>query len=431
MSDPPTCGSAQGGQFARIYVSVRDVQINASASAGDNDPGWIDLTPSLKNAPMQVDLLGIANSSCFLAVLGSNTQIQPGSYQQIRVLLDNTSVITNNACIGVGNNCVFLNSSPTQARPLELSSEVQTGIKIPPGQIAGGQFAVAAGETKDLNIDFNACASIVQQGNGRFRLKPALHAGEITLTSPSISGTVVNGVNSQPISGKVVVALEQKDATGTDRVVMETVPDSLGHFVFCPLPAGTYDVVVAGVDHAGNAFAATVTTGLQPGNAAGNIPLFAPSGVNQTAATITGTLTSSTGSAAAAADAAVTALQQAGSTMVTIPVASLSASTVLVSTVADQSCSAQTDCGTYSVLVPAANPTIGAFVASGTTYAQNTSATLPYTIDAQASMPSSGGKAFCTPPELTTNKLVDGVSPLNVTAGTTSPAATLAFTGCQ
>ena len=41
----------------------------------------------------------------------------------------------------------------------------------------------AAGQTKDLNIDFNACASIVQQGNGQFRLKPVLHAGEVSLDS--------------------------------------------------------------------------------------------------------------------------------------------------------------------------------------------------------------------------------------------------------
>jgi hypothetical protein len=65
-------------------------------------------------------------------------------------------------------------------------------LKIPSGQIAGGQFVVAAGETKDLNIDFNACASIVTLGNGQFRLKPVLHAGEVNLTSSSINGRIVD-----------------------------------------------------------------------------------------------------------------------------------------------------------------------------------------------------------------------------------------------
>jgi len=48
-----------------------DVTINASSSAGDNDSGWIDLTPSLKNSPQQVDLLAAASNQCFLATLGS------------------------------------------------------------------------------------------------------------------------------------------------------------------------------------------------------------------------------------------------------------------------------------------------------------------------------------------------------------------------
>jgi hypothetical protein len=433
LSDPPTCGSAQGGQFAHIYISVRDVQIHASANASDNDPNWIDLTPSLKSgAPTQVDLLGLANNNCFLATLGSNTQIQPGSYQQIRVLLaDNSATVATNNCGNAGNNCVVLNSDPTHPKPLQLSSEAQTGLKIPPGQIAGGQFVVGPGQTKDLNIDFNACASIVQQGNGQFRLKPVLHAGEVSLTAQSINGTIVNGTNSQPITGRVVVALEQKDTNGTDRVVMETVPDALGHFVFCPVPAGTYDVVAVAIDSNGNAFAPTVTTGLQPGNAAGNIPLFPQQAISQAAAIITGTITTSTGSAGTSADVSVSAAQQVASTLVTIPLATQSASAILLTTTTGSSCPTQTFCGTYALSVPAANATVGAFSTSGTTYTQNITNPVGYIVDALASVPSSGGKPNCAQPELTTNKLQDGIAPLNVFAGGTVTASVLSFTGCQ
>src|SRR5512146_1259361 len=84
LSDPPTCASSTGGAFTSIFVTIKDVQIHASSTAGANDPGWIDLTPNLPSAPQQVDLLGIANNQCFLASLGSNSQIQPGTYQQIR-----------------------------------------------------------------------------------------------------------------------------------------------------------------------------------------------------------------------------------------------------------------------------------------------------------------------------------------------------------
>src|SRR5262245_9468167 len=68
LSDPATCG-APNGPFSHIYVTVSDVQINQSGSASDNDPGWVDLTPTLGANPVQVDLLGAANQ-CFLATLG-------------------------------------------------------------------------------------------------------------------------------------------------------------------------------------------------------------------------------------------------------------------------------------------------------------------------------------------------------------------------
>jgi hypothetical protein len=186
-------------------------------------------------------------------------------------------------------NCVMLSANPNTPLPLNLSSKSQTGIKIPSGQIAGGQFTIAAGQTKDLNIDFDACASIVSQGNGQYRLKPVLHAGEVALTSTSINGKVIDSVSRQAISGgTTVVALEQKDSGGVDQVVMETVADTLGNFVFCPVPAGSYDVVAAAVNGSGTAYAATVITGVQPGNALGTVPLVAESSANTSQASITG-----------------------------------------------------------------------------------------------------------------------------------------------
>ena len=89
-------------------------------------------------------------------------------------------------------------------QPLLLSSESKTGIKIPSGQIAGGAFTVASGETKDLNINFDTCASIVVQGNGQFRLKPVLHAGEVALTRRfrSMAVLVDKATNAAIVGGK-------------------------------------------------------------------------------------------------------------------------------------------------------------------------------------------------------------------------------------
>ena len=434
VSDPATCSGPQG-PYSHIYVTITDVQINASSSAGDNDPGWVDLTPSLAANPQQVDLLGQASNQCFLATLGATTALQPGSYQQIRIMLAGGSVtLTNNPC-GSAGNCLMLSSdSSNTPETLQLSSEAQTGLKIPSGQIAGGQFVVAAGQTKDLNIDFNACESIVAQGNGQFRLKPVLHAGEVNLTSSSINGKVVDSVSGAAIvGGNTVVALEQKDSTGVDRVIMETVTDASGAFSFCPVAAGTYDVVIAAINGAQVSYGITVITGVQVGNALGTVPLIAQTGA-VTAASIIGMITTSSGTAGTAADITLSALQPItvnGSTvLVTVPLAGQSAAAASLTTAAGASCPAKTDCASYTFSVPAANPAVGAFSTSGTqTPSAPIAGIVAYTVDAIAYV-QGGSTLDCSPSEMQTSSTSSN-APLNVTAGAGVTAATLAFAGCQ
>ncbi len=429
ISDPATCAAPQG-PFSHIYVTVTDVRIHQSANASPNDAGWVDLTPQLASSPVQVDLLAGSNQ-CFLKTLGS-TGIQPGTYQQIRIMLaSNGTTVAGNQC-GSAANCVMLTTDLTNTpQPLQLSSESQTGIKIPSGQIAGGQFVVAAGESKDLDVDFNACASIVTQGNGMYRLKPVLHAGEVS-TQSSLSGTVIDAGTQAPIvGGTTVVALEQNDGTGVDRLVMETLADSTGAFSFCPVAAGTYDVVISAVNGAGVAYAATVITGVQASSALGTVPLT-PALVP---ASITGVITTSTGSAATTADLTLSALEpitvNSASLLVTVPLAAQSAVTANVTTAPGASCPANTDCVSYTLSVPAANPSVGAFSTSGhQTPAPPAAPPVQYTVDAMAFAPGMAGQADCSPSELRTN-MTSTNTPLVVTSGTSVTAATLAFTGCN
>ncbi len=429
VSDPATCGSNTGGPFSHVYVTVTDVMINSSSTADDNDSSWVDLTPALKGNPQQIDLLGQANNQCFLATLGSTTQLQPGSYQQIRIMLAaNTASPTGDKCNGSAN-CVVL-SSDNSVHPLLLSSEAKTGLKIPSGQIASGSFTVAAGQTKDLNIDFDTCASIVAQGNGQYRLKPVLHAGEVSTTLASINGKLVDKATGQPIvGGKAIVALEQKDSAGIDRVVMQSTPDASGAFIFCPVPAGSYDVVAVAVNGANVEYAATITTGVSPGTALGNVQMFATSGANTGPGSIMGMITSANSvPAGTIADFTISALQQVttsgGSLTVTIPLAQQSSATATATTQASASCATNTDCVSYTLSVPGVNPSVTAFSSSGTNYAAGASGAASYTVEAQAFVPQSGGTTDCTSPVQTT-------AAISVTPGLSVQAATLAFKGCQ
>lgn len=112
---------------------------------------------------MQIDLFSDVQTNCVLAQLGS-ASLPVGSYQQIRLLLVSNSASesgtpSTNACAGSGFNCAIL--SDGSIHELALSSQDNTGLKIPPGQIVGGPFQVAAGQSVDINIDFNACASML------------------------------------------------------------------------------------------------------------------------------------------------------------------------------------------------------------------------------------------------------------------------------
>ncbi len=430
LSDPATC-MAPNGPFAHVYVTVTDVKANVNGTAADNDSGFVDLTPGLSTHPQQIDLLGQASNQCFLASLGSTQQLQPGKYQQIRIILsDNSPSVVNktlptNLCSNGAANCVVLNDGTVHT--LELSSEATTGIKIPPGQIANGGVTVAAGETKDLDIDFNTCVSIIEQGNGKFRLKPVLHAGEVSTTSVSINGTVVDSATGKAVNGLVLIALEQKDANGVDRVFMNTLADASGGFVFCPLPAGTYDVVIVG--QAGSAaYAPTVITGVSTGSTLSVVQLHPQPSVASGATTLQGTVTSQNGAippAATSIDAQVSALEPVSATLtVTVPqLPSQPGATLALTTESSSSCAVGKDCVSYTIPLPAAAPYVGAFAAGGTSLTQSL---LPaaYTIDGIAFVPSSGGTLNCSPNELQ-------APPITPVAGSTLPVSTLAFTGCQ
>ena len=430
LSDPPTCSSSTSpsGPFASVFVTITDVQINASSTAGDNDSTWMDLTPDLKSSPKTIDLLSTAASQCFLATLGATTSLPAGNYQQIRVILAGSG--NNSSCGNAGPNCVILAADLTKTpQPLLLSSQDKTGLKIPSGQIAGGQFTVTDGQNKTLNIDFNACASIVTQGNGQFRLKPVLHAGEVNTTSSAVDGRLVDSITKSAIPGATaIVALEQKDSAGVDRMIMQITPDSSGNFSFCPVPAGSYDIVAVAVSGTGVSYAAAIVTGVGPGSSLGNIPLTAvtsTTGGSTAPGSITGqvtTVNSATPPAGIAEDVTLSVLATVNSATFTVPLAGQTppSATAIVTTAGGASCPLNTDCASFTLSVPGVTPQAVAFT-SGTAISFSGGATAPASYNLEAA-------ASCTPAKMTTP------APLAVNPGAPTPLPTptpLAMTSCQ
>jgi hypothetical protein len=448
ISDPPSCKNPNGS-FAHVYVTIQSVQAHIDPNATDSSSGWQDLAPQLANQAMQIDLFSTVQTNCVLAQLGS-ADLPVGSYQQIRLLLVANSASgvgtpPTNACAGNGFNCVVL--SDGTIHELELSSQANTGLKIPPGQIVGGPIQVAAGQSVDLNIDFNACASIVQEGNGQYRLKPTLTAGQLSPNNSGIGGQVVDSATKTPIVGAVLVAVEQPDSNTVDRIVMETSADANGNFRFCPLPSGSFDIVIVAVGANNLPYNATAVVNVPNGTNLNTIPLIAEVDA-PSAAILQGLVTASTTIGGASVDVSLSALQSVsfGSTMtvtrqINIPLQTIPAtptspvipSTGLVSISSNANCPvdspAKANCSPYTLIVPASNPNVGVFTSSGVAYAAPTAGDVLFTVDAIAVQPLSGGIPDCVSNEQTTSKDING-QPLKVTPGATTTVARIDFSGC-
>jgi Domain of unknown function (DUF4382) len=438
LTDPPSC-KVPNGNFQHVFVTIRSVQAHTSASAGDNTPGWQELAPQLNTEPMQIDLFAAGQTACLLTTLGSNTALPAGTYQQIRLLLvandgGGGPVPATNACGNQGFNCAVLQDG--SVHELLLSSQANTGLKIPPGQVEGGPITVKAGQDVDLNIDFNACASIVVQSDGSFRLKPVLTAEQVGTNSTGISGQVVDSVTMLPIvGGTVLVALEQQNASHTDVIFEESAADSGGSFNFCPLPTGApFDVVVVAINGAGVVYNATVAVGVPGGTNLGAIPLTAEAGGPTT---FQGFVTATTGSAASTVDASVSALQTftlpgGGSLTATIPAEGNSLSNISVDSNSNCPVTAppNTNCAQYTLVEPASNPSVGVFSSGKITYAAPASGDVLYSIGASAFIPLSGGVGDCVPSTKTTSLDTNG-NPLKAVPGTTVVPMEIDFAGCS
>ena len=446
LTDPPSC-MFPAGNFKHVYVTIRSVQGNVSSTADDNSSGWQELAPQLNTQPMQIDLFSTASTACLLTALGSNMALPAGAYQQIRLLLVSNSgspgpVPTTNNCNSQGYNCVVLGDD--SVHELDLSSQANTGLKIPPGQVMGGPIVVGAGQDVDLDIDFNACASIILEGNGQYRLKPTLTAQQVGTNNTGISGQVIDASTNQAVvGGKTIVAIETKDATGTDTIFMQSTTDSSGNFNFCPLPSGmTFDVVAVAVNGADVAYNATITVGVPGGTNLGAIPVIPESGSSSGPTAFHGWVTATTGSAPASADVLVSAIQNAplgggGTLPVTIPaeatpIADSGANLSLDSaTNCPPSPPANSNCAPYTLIEPASNPSVGMFSAAKmTAYSTPAPGDVLYSIRANAFIPLSGGTSDCMPNSVTVTQ-DSNTNPLKAIPGVNVTPETTSFTGCS
>ena len=212
MTDAPACG------FDEVNVTVSKVRVHQSDNASENAAGWTDITLNPARKINLLDLNDPTQTNRALEFLGE-TPLEAGHYTQLRLVL-----VPNRGSSPPANSVVL--SGQTTEIPLDTPSAVQSGIKLI------HQFTVDSGQRVDLLLDFDACKSIVQTGNGTYKLKPVIKIIPFLLNG--IEGFVDKTLPNVSVSAQV----------GGD-IVRATVPNTVtGKFFLAHLDPTNYDVVI-------------------------------------------------------------------------------------------------------------------------------------------------------------------------------------------
>ena len=217
LTDAPACG------FDQVNVTVSKVRVHQSSSADDKAAGWTDITV---NPPRKINLLDFNDPTQPIHVqpLGL-APLEPGHYTQLRLVL-----IPNSGSSPLANSVVL--SGTTQEIPLDTPSGIQSGVKLV------HQFTVNSGQRVDLLLDFDACKSIVQTGNGKYKLKPVIKVIPFVLNG-------IQGFIDKTLTNVRVSAQQQGE------IIRETVLNTTtGEFFLAHLDPGNYDVVITADGHA-------------------------------------------------------------------------------------------------------------------------------------------------------------------------------------
>ena len=226
MTDAPACG------YEVVNITVKKVRIHQSDTADDNTPGWTDITLNPARKINLLDLNDPTQPNFALESLGE-TPLAAGHYTQLRLVLDK-----NNGNQPSANWIVLEGQDPNNSNnriPLDTPSAIQSGIKLI------HQFTVNSGQRVDLLLDFDACKSIVQTGNGTYKLKPVINV------IPTVLNGIEGFVDTNLLGSNVVVS-----AQVNGEIVRATVPNAnpipnpnRGKFFLARLTPGVnYDVVI-------------------------------------------------------------------------------------------------------------------------------------------------------------------------------------------
>jgi hypothetical protein len=112
-------------EYSHVWITVTDVKFNTSATAAPGASGWLDFPLS---TPVTIDLATVTNGN--MAIFGSSLNIPTGTYQQMQLILSDTSASLASSASTAGlqfnDEVQYLNSAGTATTaPLNLINPTQ------------------------------------------------------------------------------------------------------------------------------------------------------------------------------------------------------------------------------------------------------------------------------------------------------------------
>lgn len=213
------------GEFAELHLSILEVRVVPNGEANEPTGPGLPLIASF-DPPREVDILDLAYAQ---ELLGAAT-VPAGEYSQVRL------VLAPNVNGEPPANYVTLLSDPTTLIPLDTPSAQQSGLKLV------GKYAVTAGETAAIVLDFDPTRAIVEAGSsGKYILKPT--GVRITQVDDILSTYGALVLTVEPAEAWPSALVSVVPQAGTDPLAVGTVDPTDGHFRAL-LPPGSYAVRV-------------------------------------------------------------------------------------------------------------------------------------------------------------------------------------------
>src|SRR5690349_7416919 len=117
-------------QYSHVYVTISQVWVNASATAGPDDTAWIKAT---LDTPQTIDLLGFTNGA--LKEFASQLPVPTGTYNQARLFFVDTDATLASSAQSAGaqfnNEVDYFDSANVQQRARLAVPNAANGVAVP------------------------------------------------------------------------------------------------------------------------------------------------------------------------------------------------------------------------------------------------------------------------------------------------------------